>query len=218
LNFFVGESRWQEVQNSLPPQVRDRYHRFNIEFYGAEPELDNLEAIPNLRRQATAQALSFDEIKKCAENMLVSLFYLELDEYPQFDKIVFVCSGKIRCRLGPSHRGLRALASRLRETQARFYLDFQQTLPCIDEASYEAIENGHPFSRPVVLRVKSLESAIDIKMDGITSRARSISNCPYQVKTLIKDERLDCVFGHRSGKKRRRAPIEQPSKRVRLVY
>ncbi|KAG0649360.1 Calcium-independent phospholipase A2-gamma [Hyphodiscus hymeniophilus] len=42
LNFFVGESRWQELQNNLPPQAIERYHRLNIGFNDEEPQLDDL--------------------------------------------------------------------------------------------------------------------------------------------------------------------------------
>ena len=217
LNFFVGESRWQELQNSLSPQVRDRYHRMNIEFFGDEPELDDLQAIPNLRQQARFQASSNDDIKKCADNLLASLFYIKLNGLPQFDRTVFVCKGWIRCRLGPSHQALRALVSRLAITQARFYLDFEQAVFCTDPESHKAVEDGGAFSRPIVFKVRSLDDFIDVKIDGITSRARSISNCPYNIDTLIKDQGLNCVFGNRKIRKREKSQVAQPSKRIKLI-
>lgn len=218
LNFFVGETRWQELKNSLESQARGRYHRMNIEFYGDEPELDDLQAMPNLRQQAKCQALSNDDIHKCADNLLAALFYLELKgpELPTFDGTLFTCKGRIRCRLGPSHRALRVLASRLKETQAHFYLGFEQKLPCADDESYKAIECGAPFLRDVVFKVRSLEDFIDIKIDGITRRARSISNCPYKIETLIKDQGLDNYFGSRKGRKRSQAQLNQVAKRVKF--
>lgn len=216
LNFFVGETRWQELQNSLEPQFRDRYHRMNIEFYGDEPELDDLQAMPNLRQQVKFQALSNDDIRRCADNLLAVLFYLELKELPIFDGTLFTCKGRIRCRLGPSHRALRVLTSHLKETDGHFYLDFEQKLPCTDEESYKAIGSGAPFSRDVVFKVMSLEDFIDIKVDGITTRARSISNCPYKIETLIRDQGLDRPFGSREGRKRSQAQLGQVSKRVRF--
>ena len=48
----------------------------------------------------------------------------------------------------------------------------------------------------------SLSDGIDVKIDGITKMVRSISNCPYKLQTLIEDQGLDCVFGHRDHKKR----------------
>jgi hypothetical protein len=218
LNFFVGETRWQELQNSLTPQDQNRYHRLNVEFYGDEPELDDLQAMPNLLLMAKYQAASNDDIQKCADNVLATLFYLKLTKMPTFDRNLFLCKGHILCRIGPSHRALRALTNRLTETQAHFYLDFEQKLPCLDNESASLIEQGLPFSRAVMFKVVSLEDSIDIKIDGITQRARSISNCPYKIETLIKDQRLDCVFGSRNSRKRPFLVTAEPwsSKRVRL--
>jgi hypothetical protein len=223
LNFFVGETRWRELQNGLQPQFLDRYHRMNIEFYGDEPELDDLQAMPSLRQQARFQALSNNDVQNCADNLLAALFYLELVELPVFDRTLFACKGQILCRLGPSHRALRALASRLNETQAHFYLDFEQKVPCIDEVSYNLIDCGGAFCRNVSFKVVSLDDSVDIKIDGLTRRARSISNCPYKINTIVQDEGLDYVFGSRNGRKRLRpraqiGQVVQLPKRVKFAH
>ncbi|KAH8807070.1 hypothetical protein F5884DRAFT_675774 [Xylogone sp. PMI_703] len=213
---FEGELRWRELQNSLPPKAKERYHRLNIEFCGVEPSLDDIQAIPSLRDQAKAQAISNDNVKKCANNLIASLFYIELDGLPVFDQTTFLCKGKICCRLGSSHAGLHVLVERLWSCKARFYLDFHQSIPCVDQESYNGIKNGLPFARPVVFKVLSLDESIDIKIDGIIKRPRSISNCPYSIRKLIKDQGLDCIFGSR---KHQRA-VENPpytSKRVKYV-
>jgi hypothetical protein len=219
LNFFVGESRWQELQNSLSPQAKERYHRMNIEFYGNEPDLDDVQAIPSLQQQAQFHALSGDDIRKCADNLLASLFYLELTKYPKFDRTSWVCTGKIRCRLGPSHKGLLALADRLKDTQANFYVAFQQAIPCVNARTYEEIESGQPFSVSVTFRVHTLQDLIDIKLEKLTQRPRSISNCPYCTETLISDQGLDQEFGYRSGKRRFKDELEsgRHAKKAKLV-
>jgi len=218
LNSFVGESRWQELQNSLSPDFRDRYHRMNIEFYGEEPSLDDVGAITTLQKQAKTQASSNKAVQKCADNLLASLFYIELDGVPEFDRTVFVCKGRILCRIGPTHRALRALIIRLKDFVARFHLDFEQSITCVDTSIMRSIEKGRPYSRRFTLKVMSLEDTVDIKVDGLTRRARSISNCPYKLRTLITDQGLDCVFGHRNGRKRT-APFreERASKRVKFA-
>ncbi|KAH8787540.1 acyl transferase/acyl hydrolase/lysophospholipase, partial [Hyaloscypha sp. PMI_1271] len=217
LNLFVGESRWQELQNSLLPRFRDRYHRLNIEFNGDEPELDEVRAMPNLRQQAKFQAQSNDHVQKCADNILASLFYLELDTLPTFHRSSFVCRGRICCRITPRHKALQALARRLIDTKASFYLNSNQHIPGIDDESYNAIEGGAAYCRNVTFNVISLDDLIDIKIDGISKRARSISNCPYKVQTLIRDQGLDCVFGHRKNKRRVQVESERNCKRVKFA-
>jgi len=202
LKFFNGERRWQELQNSLIPEVRNRYHRLNIEFFGDEPQLDDLQVMPNLKKQAALQALSSGDVQKCADNLLAALFYIELLAVPIFNRGWFTCTGRILCRLARSDHALRTLARRLRDTKAHFYLDFDQKLPCVTEQSYRAIDCGAAFSQGIVFKVSSLQALVDIKIDGLTKRARSISNCPYMIETLIKDQGLHYTFGSRSGKKR----------------
>jgi hypothetical protein len=187
LNFFVGETRWQELQNNLEPQARDRYHRFNFEFYGEDLELDDLQVMSTLRQQVKSQTFSNDQVKNCVDNIIATLFYIELKEPLVFDGTLFTCRGLIRCRLGPSNRALRVLTSRLKDSRAHFYLSFGQKLPCVNDDLCVAIENGAPFWRDVSFQVLSIDESIDIKIDGITRRARSISNCPYKIETLVKD-------------------------------
>ena len=218
LNLFVGESRWQELQNGLLPQFRDRYHRLNIEFLGDEPELDAVRAMPKLRQQAKLQAQSNDHIQKCADNIIASYFYLELDGFPVFTRSSFICKARICCRLAPTHKALGALTRRLVDTKARFYIDSNQHIPCIDDETYICIENGAAYYRNITFSVISLEDSVDIKIDGVLKRARSISNCPYKIRSLIKDQGLDCVFGHRKSKKRVQVESARVCKRVKLTF
>ena len=198
MNIFVGEVRWQELINSLPPYVRDRYHRLNIEFYEGEPELDNVEAMPGLIQQAKVQAASNNDIRQCANNVLSSLFYLKLDKIPEFDSTVFICRGTIRCRLKPSNKALSALILRLKDCNACFSINQEQIITCLDQETYFNAKAGAAFSRSVSFKVNSLYDSVDIiKLEGLIDTPRSISNCPYKIETLIKDEKLNCVFGHR---------------------
>jgi hypothetical protein len=216
LNFLGGETRWQELRNSLSPEFRDRYHRLNLEYFGDEPELDDVQAMPSLRQYARQHASSNSDVTRCADNLLASLFYLELARLPEFERTTFVCKGWIRCRLGPSHQALRALAIRLMDSQARFQLGFGCSLPCIDADAHRLIELGGAFSLPIAFQVLSLEDSIDIKIEGLTETPRSISNCPYRIETLIKDQGFYQTFGHKNNKKRKAIEIETRSKRARI--
>ncbi|KAJ8067019.1 hypothetical protein OCU04_004399 [Sclerotinia nivalis] len=217
LNFFVGESRWRELCNTLAPHVRDRYHRFNVEFLGSEPALDDIQVIPGLRQQVQWQASANNEVQQCADNLLACLFYIELDGVPIFDCNTFVCQARILCRLDPSSNGLQALAARLRNSRARFHLDFHRSVFAMDSDMLTDIEAGKPFSKDIIFRARSLTDPLDIKIDGIVSRPRSISNCPYVIETLIKDQGLDCAFGRRGIKRNNVFSNDRFPKRIRRV-
>jgi len=218
LNFFVGETRWQELQNNLEPHIRQRFHRLNVEFSEDEPELDDLQSMSALQRQTQNQSRSTSEVQNCADNLLAALFYLKLVGKPVFEQNLFTCKAHILCRLGPSHPAFLPLTRRLWDSQAYFFLDFRQKIDCVDENARKGIEYGGPFSRFIELKVRSLEDFVDIKIGGIIQRDRSISNCPYKVKTWIEDQDLHSEFGSRTGNKRPLTHSNQISKRVRFRY
>jgi hypothetical protein len=84
MNFFIGETRWQKLQNTLLPRFKDCYHRMDIEFYGEEPELDDVQSMPGLQQQAAHYATWTPDIQQCADNIIASLFYVELNGLPVF--------------------------------------------------------------------------------------------------------------------------------------
>jgi hypothetical protein len=83
----------------------------------------------------------------------------------------------------------------LKESQARFYVQSTKQIPCVDQVSYTKIQHGEPFYTPVEFCISSMSDLVDVKIDGVTQRARSISNCPYKLLDLVKDQGLHRVFG-----------------------
>ena len=147
---------------------------------------------------------SQDIIRQSADRLLASLFYIELVGVPLYRDNVFVCKALIRCRLLPSQPALEALVRRLHKCRANFYFDMQR-ISCVDDQLFgEVIRNNEAFSRQITFSVLSMQHSIDIKVDGITRRGRSISNCPYVLHTLIEDQGLHCIFGHMDHNRRYR--------------
>jgi hypothetical protein len=102
------------------------------------------------------------------------------------------------------------LAGRLREKGARFHIDFHHAILAVDSDIINDIEAGKSFSKFIIFRIRSLTDSVDIKVDGIVTRQRSISNCPYKLETLIKDQGLDYAFGRRGMKKISKAQSSEP--------
>lgn len=197
-----GQKTWVELLNRIPIQDRSRYHRFTLSFQGPEPQLDNVDGMQDLKQQVSLSAtLRKPDLSRCADNMLACLFYLELDGLPVSSRFTFVCKGRILCRLDPESRGMQALLLRLKESRARFYFHSQEHVPCIDQVSYRKIQHGEGFSTPVEFHVPSMNEQVDIKIDGLTHRARSISNCPYKLSDLVFDQGLHQIFGRPDHKR-----------------
>jgi hypothetical protein len=201
--------------NGVSGNLQQRYHRLNVSFLGSEPQLDDLSCIRDLKQQTinNAEAKPTDLIR-CADNMLASLFYLELERVPLFQRYTFQCKGRILCRLNAGTRALHALVVRLKESQARFYTASQEYVPCVDPKMYKNVREGGAFIAEVEFEVSSMSDTIDIKIDGITQRAKSISNCPYSISDLVYNQGLHYVFG-RPDHKRRAVFSERSTKRRR---
>lgn len=198
-----GQRTWHEFWNSLPLDARDRYHRLNTEFDGPEPQLDDIRAMSDLEQQTKTSAVTSNTLTPCADNLIASLFYLELDGYPIFDKSVFRCRAHICCRWSSNNLALLRLASRMAKTETRFYVN-GRVYTGVDELMINELNNRQPFRRPVEFEVSHLNDLINVSVAGVTTRPRNISNCPYVLASLIQDQGLECVFGREDHQKRKR--------------
>lgn len=57
------------------------------------------------------------------------------------------------------------------------------------------------------MEVASMSSILDMKMDGLAGQ-ESLSNCPYKLLALIRDQGLDCVFGRKDHQVKSTKPID----------
>jgi hypothetical protein len=55
---------------------------------------------------------------------------------------------------------------------------------------------GDGFLRFLTIPVQSMLSVLDVSIDGLGGRL-NISNCPYELRKLVRDQGLDCVFGRK---------------------
>jgi hypothetical protein len=144
-----------------------------------------------------------EAMNNSVNRLLSSLFYIELIGVPLLVRTTFRCRAQIRCRISPS-ASLRHLVEELIRTRAQFSYR-QQHILCIDEQLYgEVVSHKEAFSRRFDFSIISLRESIDIKLEGITTTGESLSNCPYMVDTLVQDQGLHCVFGHKDHQRRYR--------------
>ena len=144
-------------------------------------------------------------IQRAADAVLASLFYIELIELPQLNEVGFCCRAIIQCRIPPSSPAYCPILDRLYISKARFYYDYK-SIPCVERQTYNTAQQHLPFSRHFEMSVPSMGDEIQVEIDGFTAQRRSISNCPYRVHQLIKDQRLDSVFGHSDHRRRKFGP------------
>ncbi|KAI9743716.1 MAG: hypothetical protein M1818_003032 [Claussenomyces sp. TS43310] len=215
MTFFDCQKTWIQVLNSTTLNNQAQFHRLNLHFNSTGPHLDNVKSMPALKEQVLRDSASNKtDLIRCADNILASLFYLELEDLPVFQQGRFSCKGNILCRLDAGSRALHSLVVRLNDRQARFYLDEQSYVASMNPDAFDRIQAGRAYSIPVEFQVFSINEQLDFKVDRLTQRARSISNFPYNITDLVIDQGLHLVFG-RPDHKRQARPLENKSKRRR---
>ncbi|KAF5137894.1 hypothetical protein E5D57_001673 [Metarhizium anisopliae] len=139
--------------------------------------------------------------KSICSKLTSSLFYIELDSVPAFYSSPEVCTIIISCRVSASN-ALLDLIFKLHRTQVYIYYQGDETTPakallCTAKQVTEC-RNMQPFRRQVTISALSLQTAISVQMDGIDGKKQHISNCPYRIEKLVRDQGLLDIFGNSS--------------------
>lgn len=135
-------------------------------------------------------------LKALSWELLCSLFYLEINHQPAFYSSPETCYAVVKCRIASEH-ALLDLLTRFRNVRLRYRgdeLDYT-TVPLCTPSILEACKRGCSFSRNIRLRVYSPESTLSVQLHSSHRPWCEISKCPYRLKSLIKDQKLDSVFG-----------------------
>lgn len=54
---------------------------------------------------------------------------------------------------------------------------------------------NQPFTRRIKVTARSRNTQLSIRMDGTDGKTYDLSNCPYRLSQLIKDQELGSPFG-----------------------
>ncbi|KAH8891478.1 hypothetical protein GQ53DRAFT_648395, partial [Thozetella sp. PMI_491] len=133
------------------------------------------------------------------DRLFASLFYLELTALPDFYAGPERACLRLQCRVPPGP-ALVDLVTGLQQRQARMYYggdntDYASEL-LVSPKALARCRRGGVFSRALTIPVRSMSSPLDVRIDGL-SGPQHISNCPYELQKLVRDQGLDCVFGRK---------------------
>ena len=194
-----SELQWEKFMFGIPPKWHSRYHRFNIFFQGREPALDDVQAIERLKHQAKIAIASSSETLLTKDHMIASIFYFELDSFPQHRGGAYKCKGTILCRLPLKYGGRKKLYQWLLRSSATFIVS-GRLIPCITSVP----KGTPPFRQQVDFTIKSLDEQLQLSIGGITSRPTLISGMPNRLRHFIAAQGLQSPFGcsdHRMAEK-----------------
>lgn len=143
---------------------------------------------------------NISSLKSSTKRMISCLFYVELTSTPMLYSSPEIVCVRLLCRLSPSPemmsliRGLhlRSTCIYYRGVEAEWTVESLVTPEILTRC-----RRGESFSRDFEVQVSAMDSELDVRLRDTVIGEQSISNCPYKVERLIRDQGLDCAFGRR---------------------
>lgn len=100
-NHGSAKRAWQQLLSQQSVDQKDEFFRFDIEFEGAEPPLDDVSKMYQVGRLAREAMLASPMLDRLVRRIRAELFVLELDPTRPCKLVngIFECVGYITCRL-----------------------------------------------------------------------------------------------------------------------
>jgi hypothetical protein len=184
-----GERAWSNLINSTPENLRPYYHRINLLLDTAEPDIDDVSAISDLRLQTESMLSMSAVLSSFQENLIASLFYFELQDVKTLTNH-YECTGQIICRLDLPKYGRQALYQKMKFTNAYFLVN-GTPLSCVKDSQSEAPH----FKYKTKFTVDHLDCILGISLNRLPSGSWKISGLPRTVREIIKSQPFDAPFG-----------------------
>ena len=212
LESMNGKRLGQDYNNQRRMAPKEDYYRFDVNFPGRMPGLDNVDQIPWIKAEAHKQFSDSENIDILAYRFITSHFQFELGTMPKKVSGQYFGAGHILCDLKRSHPAYRALMNRLSLGAARFYMNGEVVSGKIDDHSFVDVDGN--FRKRV--EFESINGKLSITMETSEWEPLHVSGSPFSIEKRIRDQNLDAYFGQASHKKRKR--LEQgmlPAKKRR---
>jgi hypothetical protein len=181
---------------------KEQYFRFDMEFDGPEPALDDTTKMQELKAAARSAVQGSKELDRLARCVVAELFVFELEGKPLKEQGKYICIGHILCRLRANHPALRVLIDKLLKSSAKFLLQGHPLEGSMREGSY--LDAKGNFRKRIVVEVVDTRSQISIQLQEGSSEPCKISGSPFTIDSLVATQQLDACFGTSDHVKRKR--------------
>jgi hypothetical protein len=181
---------------------KEQYFRFDIEFDGPEPGLDDVTRMQEVKAAARSAVYGSKELDRLARCVVAELFIFELEPGYRKEKGQFLCVGRIFCRLRANGTALGMLLNRLTTSSAKFLLQGRPLGGSPKDGSY--LDSGGNFNKTVVFEIHDRRSPISIHLQDGLSPPCSISGSPFSIDALVAAQHLEDSFGRADHVKRKR--------------
>lgn len=160
--------------------------------------MEEIERYSDIYIRSPIQGLSTSLIYDTARRLITCLFYIELLSAPTFYSTPTYAHVLLKCRLSSGKPFLTLIKClHHQRTMVHFRADEAKTTSelLVTSESLRKCRDGRPFSKALKMQVYGFHTILNVKMDGVTGGKDNISNCPYQLEKLVKDQGLHRQFG-----------------------
>ena len=208
---------WNQVLEQ-PKAVEDKnLFRFNVEFEGEQPPLDDVDGMAEVARAAREAASQSRALKDLAKRQRAELFLFELDASrpPRITDGVYECVGHIMCRLRAGTVEYAAFMQQLNQGRAIVKCHGQIIKGSFCSASDMTDVN---FNQEVKFQVANRQTPFQITLEEESSSVWDISGSPFTIDTLSEQQGLNRFFGSDDHRKRPQIDFAQlePKKRRKM--
>jgi hypothetical protein len=209
---------WNQVLEQ-PTAVEDKnLFRFNVEFEGKQPPLDDVDGMADIARAARKTASESCALKDLAKRQRAELFVFELDatQPPRITDGVYECVGHIMCRLRAGTVEYATFMQQLNQGRAIVKCHGQ-----VIKGSFRAESDmtNVNFNQEVKFQVPSRQTSFQILLEEESSSPWDISGSPFTIDALSKQQGLNRCFGSEDHRKRPQIDFSQSEpKRQRKMH
>ena len=183
---------------------REQYFRFDSEFDGPEPALDDTTKMCELKAAAQAAIHKSKDIDRAASCAVGQYFVFELESQERKEDGQYTCTGHILCRLRANGAALGVLLDQLIRSSAKLSVQSRQYPVGGLVKAGSCLDRDGNFRLRVLFEVPDKKSQIFIRLQEGLSEAWNISGSPYSINTLAAAQQLDACFGRADHAKRKR--------------
>ncbi len=192
MSSFNGQKIWEELMNSLDERNQEDYIRLNVFLPSDEPAIDNIDRMDELRKSVHIQPRSIEDCEKTLHALIVSAFYFELSNVPEFIREGrYHCRGTIRCRL--QGKAVVDLLTRCHKFSLVFVTD-------VEALGYyggdlDLCISCHRYQKNIDFFVRHPTEMMTIYVQSVTQGRRKISAFPQNMQWFKDQQKLEAQFG-----------------------
>ena len=196
-----GSIRGHKFRSRRREGRKEQYFRFDMEFDGPEPALDDTTKMQELKSAARAAIHGSKELKRLARCIVAELFVFVLDHDPLKENGKYLCTGRILCRRRANHHAFNSLMEQLSKKSIKFLVEGRPLEGLIDNSWLDPKGN---FSKRVSIELVDRRSTFTIQLREGNMDPCSISGSPFTINGLVAAQELSAPFGTSNHRKRMR--------------